>query len=90
MALFSLLIRSTFATIISFTNGYGLNAARLLYPLYNFVPLAFCGAFSSLVLIRIRVISVKERKKKSLGRGKMKEQLLMQRLREPHGCVPDS
>lgn len=31
-----------------FYDGYGLNAAWLLYPLYNFVPLVFCGVFFSL------------------------------------------
>lgn len=45
--------RSTFASIISFTNRSPLNAAQLLYPLYSFVPLAFCGAFSSLFWLEL-------------------------------------
>lgn len=45
--------RSTFASIISFTNRSRLNAAQLLYPLCSFVPLAFCGAFSSLFWLEL-------------------------------------
>lgn len=55
-----------------------------------FCPPSVLWSFFLPVLIRIGVISVNDKKKTSLERGKMKEQLLMQRLREPHGWVLDS
>lgn len=65
--LFSLVTRSTFASIISFTNRSHLSAAQLLYPLYIFVPLALCRTFSLPVLIRVGIISVNKREQVSPG-----------------------